>query len=322
MRWLIYGNAIAALLNTGETMKLRPLLFGGLAIVTCLATIYTAQSWLSSQRQAVAAQTKPEKKVTLVLVAAKVLPTGSFVRAEDLRWQEWPSESANDSYLYKDKAANAVQEEVGAVVRQRIAAGEPVTPGMLMKPGDRGFLAAVLEPGMRAISVSVTATSGVAGLVFPGDRVDLILSHQVKDELDPSGPPKTASETVLTDIRVLAIDQTVTDQDNKPVLAKTVTFEVTPKQVEVIGVASSLGSLSLSLRSIARGTDEPTRTRRSGPVSHTWDTEVSAAIVHNDKVPQPGPVITVLRGSFPGGQGTQAIAQRGPGLLGAVGAGS
>jgi pilus assembly protein CpaB len=193
---------------------------------------------------------------------------------------------------------------------------------MLMRPGDRGFLAAVLGPGMRAISVPVTATSGVAGLVFPGDRVDLILSHQVKDELDPAGPPKTTSETVLTDIRVLAIDQTVTDQDNKPVLAKTVTFEVTPKQVEVIGVASSLGSLSLSLRSLARGGDEPTRVPRRGPVSHTWDTEVSAAIVHNDK-PQGGPVITVLRGSFQiGPVGTETVAQRGPGLLGAAGAGS
>ncbi len=297
------------------------MLFGGLAIITCLATIYTAETWLSSQRQAVVAQADPAKPMAYVLVATRVLPTGAFVRAEDLRWQAWPAEAANDSYLYKDKAGNALQEETGAVVRQRIAAGEPVTPGMLMKPGDRGFLAAVLGPGMRAVSVPVTATSGVAGLVFPGDRVDLILSHEVKDELDPSGPPKTASETVLTDIRVLAIDQTVTDQDNKPVLAKTVTFEVTPKQVEVIGVASRLGNLSLSLRSIARGTDEPTRTRRNGPVSHTWDTEVSAAIVHNDKH-QEGPVITVLRGSFGSGPGaTQAIAQRGAGLLGG-GAGS
>lgn len=303
-------------------MKLRPMLFGGLAIITCLATIYTAETWLSSQRQAVAAQTAPEKPMSYVLVATKVLPTGAFVRAEDLRWQAWPAEAANDSYLYKDKAANALPEETGAVVRQRISAGEPVTPGMLMKPGDRGFLAAVLAPGMRAVSVPVTATSDVAGLVFPGDRVDLILSHQVKDELDPSGPPKTTSETVLTDIRVLAIDQTVTDQDNKPVLAKTVTFEVTPKQVEIIGVASNLGNLSLSLRSLARSPDEPIRTRRNGPVSHTWDTEVSAAIVHNDKPQQGGPVITILRGSFSGGSGgTQAIAQRGSGLLGA-GAGS
>jgi len=303
-------------------MKLRPLLFGGLAIITCLATIYTAETWLSSQRQAVVAQSGQAKPVTYVLVAAKVLPTGSFVRTEDLRWQVWPAETANDGYLYKDKAADSLQEEVGAVARLRIAAGEPVTPGMLMKPGDRGFLAAVLGPGMRAVSVPVTATSGVAGLVFPGDRVDLILSHEVKDELDPSGPPKTASETVLTDIRVLAIDQTVTDQDNKPVLAKTVTFEVTPKQVEIIGVATRLGNLSLSLRSIARGTDEPTRTRLNGPVSHTWDTEVSAAIVHNDK-PQGGrPVITVLRGSFGSGPGgTRAIAQRGAGVLGG-GAGS
>jgi len=275
-------------------MRLRTLVFTGLAITACMGTAYTAQMWLSKQRLAVTAQAKKETPRMYVLVAAKVLPTGAFVRAEDLRWQAWPDEGANANYLYKDK--DTLQSLIGSVVRQRIAAGQPVTNGGLMKPGDRGFLAAVLGPGMRAVSVPVTAISGVAGLVFPGDRVDLVLSHQIKDDREPNAPAKFATETVLSDVRVLAIDQTVSDQDNKPVLAKTVTFEVTPKQVEVIGVASGLGNLSLSLRSISMGEDEQPARKHSGSLSHTWDSEVSSLIVHHD--PLPAPVITVLRGSY------------------------
>ena len=277
-------------------MRPRTLIFTGLAIAACLGTSYIAQMWLSQERLAVTADAKRESPQKYVLVADKVLPTGTFVRNEDLRWQAWPSEGVNVNYLYKDK--DAPQSLVGSVVRQRISAGEPITNGGLMKPGDRGFLAAVLGPGMRAVSVPVTATSGVAGLVFPGDRVDLVLSHQVKDDREPNAPAKFATETVLSDVRVLAIDQTVTDQDNKPVVAKTVTFEVTPKQVEVIGVASSLGNLSLSLRSIALNGDEQPNRAHNGSVSHTWDSDVSSLIVHHDSLS--APVLTILRGSHGG----------------------
>jgi pilus assembly protein CpaB len=289
-------------------MRPRTLAFTALAIVACLGTGYMTQIWLSKERLAVTSQAKKPSPRMYVLVAAKILPTGTFVRTEDLTWQAWPDEGANTNYLYKDK--DTMQSVVGSVVRQRISAGEPITTGRLVKPGDRGFLAAVLSPGMRAVSVPVTAISGVAGLVFPGDRVDLVLSHQVKDDREPNAPAKFATETVLSDIRVLAIDQTLTDQDNKPSLAKTVTFEVTPKQVEVIGVASGLGNLSLSLRSIAlNGDDQPAR-KRYGSISHTWDSEVSSLIVHHD--PEQASVLTVLRGSFGSGAGAPANGSRIP----------
>ncbi|HYB10256.1 MAG TPA: Flp pilus assembly protein CpaB [Alphaproteobacteria bacterium] len=285
-------------------MKPRVFIFAALAIVIALGTAHVARNWLAEQRAALDAEKKPAKEAPYVLVAAKDLPTGSFIRVEDLRWQPWPSDELSDNYLTKDN--ETPQALVGAVVRLRIAAGEPVTQGRFIKPGDRGFLAAVLEPGMRAVSVPVTATSGVAGLVFPGDRVDLILAHALKDDDNPNAMPRQASETVLTDVRVLAVDQTTNDQDNKPLLAKTITFEVTPKQVEVIDVAAELGKLSLSLRSLAHQGDNDFDARLRGPssVSHTWDSDVSPLIAKpgtHSSLPNAPPVVTILRGEAASG---------------------
>jgi pilus assembly protein CpaB len=258
-------------------MRLRAILFAVVAIVIALGTAQLARNWLAGQRAALEAQKKVEKPVNYVLVAARDLPTGSFVRPEDMTWAAWPEGQTAESYMRKGK--DSEQSLVGSVVRSRVAAGEPLTPGRVVKPGDRGFLAAVLSPGMRAVSVSVTATSGIAGLVFPGDRVDLVLSHNIKPPTTPndpnSGQVRVASETVLTDLRVLAIDQTTDDQNGKPVIAKNVTFEVTPKQVEAIEVASDLGKLNLSLRSLGHPDDQGIVNAAGPAESYTWDSDVS-----------------------------------------------
>lgn len=291
-------------------MRLRVLLLAGLALVIALGTAHVTRSWLASQRAALAAQMKkPEKAAPRILVAAKDLATGSFIRADDLQWQAWPDDQINDHYLREDKDPGAQQSLSGAVVRLRIAAGEPLTDGRVIKPGERGFLAAVLGPGMRAVSVAVTATSGVAGLVFPGDRVDLVLSHGIKDAAAPDLPQRMVSETVITDIRVLAIDQTTDDKDGKPVLAKTVTFEVTPKQVEAIQVASELGQLSLSLRSLARR-DDGVAPLPAG-VSHTWDSDVSP-LLRPPRAQGDAAIVTVLRGEPATGRGAASTGPMTP----------
>lgn len=279
-------------------MKPRVIIFAALAIVVGIGTAHLARSWLANEKAALDAQRKVEKPAPFVLVAGKNLATGSFVRAEDLRWQAWPNDKLSDSYLVKPKVTP--QSLAGAVVRSRLSAGEPITVDRIIKPGDRGFLAAVLSPGMRAVSVPVTATSGVAGLVFPGDRVDLILSHAIRPVMNSTAPARKASETVLTDIRVLAVDQSTNDQENKPVLAKTVTFEVTPKQVEIIEVAAELGKLSLSLRSLAhKGDDDSTRIASISSTSHTWDTDVSPLLPKygaRTATREVIPTVTILRG--------------------------
>jgi pilus assembly protein CpaB len=141
------------------------------------------------------------------------------------------------------------EDLVGTVVRVGIAVGEPVSETRVVRPGESGFLAAVLRPGFRAMTVPVNKTTGIAGFVFPGDRVDLILSHKLEKKGE-DGRALRVSETVLTDIRVLAIDQSTNDQAEEPNPAKNVTIEVTPKQVEIVSLITDLGRLSLSLRSL------------------------------------------------------------------------
>lgn len=213
-----------------------------------------------------------------VLVAAHALPVGTIIDAEALRYQRWPDSLTQPAYFIKGQTPVGPQDLIGTVVRNEIAAGEPITQGSLIKPGDRGFLAAALGPGMRAITVPVSATSGVAGFVFPGDRVDLVLTQEVGGG---DGPPLKASETIIRNIRVLATDQRMSaqGQDGKPEVKNfsTVTLEATPKIAEKIAVAQQIGQLSLSLRSLADNNVELQKAIASGAVKVPAGTDPKAA---------------------------------------------
>lgn len=203
-----------------------------------------------------------------VLVATKALPVGTILGPESIKFVPWPEELVEGAYYRKaDTDLKALQ---GTVVRFAVPAGQPITQGGLVKPGDRGFLAAALGPGMRAVTVPVSAQSAVAGFVFPGDRVDLLLTQTVAGGGD--GPPLKASETVLRNLRVLATDQKTdkqTDESGNTVVTtySTVTVEATPRIAEKIAVAQTLGSLSLSLRSIADNNGELEEALAAGDVS-------------------------------------------------------
>lgn len=230
-------------------MNIRLIALVLVAFVAAGGAAMAANSWLSAQRAALAAaQTKTVRADhTRILVAKNALPAGTLIKEDMLQWQAWPDDGVSSTYLVEGKAQ--AKTLAGTVVRAGLAAGEPLTEARVVKPGDRGFLAAVLRPGFRAIAVQVNATSGIAGFVFPGDRVDLILSHSL-GKSSRNARERLASETILTDIRVLAIDQTTDDQAEKAIPAKTVTLELTPKQVEMVTLISDLGRLSLSLRSL------------------------------------------------------------------------
>lgn len=203
-----------------------------------------------------------------VLVATRALPVGTIIEPDSFRYQPWPKELISNAYYLK--GGQDAQSLVGTVVRYQVTAGQPITQGALVKPGDRGFLAAALGPGMRAVTVSVSAASSVAGFVFPGDRIDLVLTQDVPGGGD--GPPLKASETIVRNMRVLATDQRTdnkTDDDGKTVVKtySTVTLEATPKIAEKIAVAQTIGQLSLSLRSIADNKAELERAIASGDVT-------------------------------------------------------
>ncbi len=202
-----------------------------------------------------------------VLVATRALPVGTILDATALKYQPWPKELVDNAYYLKEKTD--LKSLQGTVVRSNITAGQPVTQGALVKPGDRGFLAAALGPGMRAVSVPVSAQAAVAGFVFPGDRIDLVLTQTVAGGGD--GDPLKVSETVMRNVRVLATDQRTDNtvgEDGKTKVStfSNVTVEATPKMAEQIAVAQTLGTLSLSLRSIADNSSELEQAIASGSV--------------------------------------------------------
>jgi pilus assembly protein CpaB len=201
-----------------------------------------------------------------VLVAKRALTAGTIITADALGFQPWPEELVKDAYFIDGEAD--MEKLLGTVVRFPITAGEPVTQGSLVSPGDRGFLAAALGPGMRAVTVPVSAMTGVAGFVFPGDRVDLVLTQTV----DGEGQALRAAETVIRNLRVLATDQTTettTDENGKTVVTafRTVTLEVTPKIAEKVAVAQTIGTLSLALRSLADNDVELERAVAAGDIN-------------------------------------------------------
>jgi pilus assembly protein CpaB len=233
-------------------MSPRAIILAVAAVIAVGATVYFARSWLNAERAAIQAMKKKEpvkvvRKVQ-VLVAKINLPAGTFLQPKHFAWQSWPDDRLHPSYIRQ----KAFKQDmlVGAVVRKGISAGEPITEGRIVKPGDRGFMAAVLSPGMRGVTIRVDAVTGVAGFVFPGDRVDILLTHQLASR---SGK-RVATETLLTNVKILAMDQRANDQKGPARPAKTVTIEVTPKQAEMIAVATNIGRLSLTLRSL--GTEQ------------------------------------------------------------------
>lgn len=181
-----------------------------------------------------------------ILVAQENIAAGSFVRDTQIAWGDWPVEQAKAPYVVESSGTTAASFN-GAVARRTILAGEPITASSMVKPGEGGFMSAVLTPGERAVSIPVNPTTGNAGFIFPGDLVDLILTHTIQRD----NTSTFASETFVENVRVLAVDQMLDNPENKAVLAKTVTLEVSPKEAEAITVAMEMGKISLSLRSLA-----------------------------------------------------------------------
>ena len=246
-------------------VKKLALLIGALVIAVVTAVMAKNMFAGAGAEQAAAAPAPVGPKV---LVAKKALPAGTIIDPESLSYQPWPKELMQSAYYVEGSPDGDPRKLLGTVVRYPITAGQPVTRGSLVGPQDRGFLAAALGPGMRAMTVPVNVNSSVAGFVFPGDHVDIVLTQNVSGGGD--GPPLKVSETIIRNVRVLATDQRISekDADGKTQVRtfSNVTFEVTPKLVEKIAVAQSLGQLSLSLRSIADNGAELERAVAAGEI--------------------------------------------------------
>jgi pilus assembly protein CpaB len=292
-------------------LNMRSVMFLGIGLVIAVGTAFLARGLvLGSQppEYEVASAPTPFPE-TMVLVASRDMAAGEFVREQDLKWQPWPQDGLAEGYVIEGK--RPMDEFIGAVVRSAIIANQPITDKRLVHPGDRGFLAAVLTPGMRAVSVPVNPTTGISGFVRPGDRVDTLLTAKFAAE-DGDGKRLTRyfTETLLTGIRVIAIDQKIETEDGKIKPLKTVTVEVSPKQAERIAIGLEMGSISLSLHSLASKQDDnqhPQKvaqlagmtqlgTRSRPGRSYTMDRDVFH-MLGSSGVKDNGPRVFVLRGA-------------------------
>jgi pilus assembly protein CpaB len=262
-----------------QALSYRRMLLLTAALALSLATAMIVRAWVSEARlsalQIGSPAEAPKQAVTKILVATHGLPAGQFLKPDDLQWQNWPDDGLSASYI--KEGTRTLEDLVGTVVRAGIAAGEPITDDRLIKKGDRGFLSAVMAPDTRAVTVQLQQNAGLGGLVLPGDHVDVVLTAALPSST-PNEPERRASQTVLEDIRVVAIDQKMSDMSNETVMARSATLEVTPKQAEILALVADMGKLSLTLRSIASGDDKPMTTDKLGQPkkpSVTWDNEAT-----------------------------------------------
>lgn len=293
-------------------MNSKRMAFLLLAVLVAGATAFLARAWLEAERAAIVAQAVSQrpavtqaKPAIQVLVARNAVRTGQIIKPDDLRWQPWPQGTLPPSYVVEGK--RPIADFVGAVARSSFHVGEPIVEIEIVMPGSRGFLAAVLKSGMRAVSVPATATSAVSGFIYAGDRVDVLLTHVLTS---PAGQ-LSATETILRNARVIAMDQKLDfTPGDKPDIAKTATLELTPKQTEIVTLAVKMGELSLVLRSL-QDPDEGERDQAAADelpaelgYSYTQDNQVSRLIKGPAAAePPPAPeavrsnAVILLRGS-------------------------
>ncbi len=192
-----------------------------------------------------------------VLVAKSDISMGQTVSPADVQWQEWPISAATGNFIRKNEQPNAIENLAGSIARAPFVSGEPIRDAKLVNAKGSGFMAAILPSGMRAISTQISPETGAGGFILPNDHVDVILTRRQTDADKTANGDTHSSEIILSNVRVLAIDQNVQEKDGqKVVVGKTATLELSPAQTETLALSQQLGSLSLALRSITDATHD------------------------------------------------------------------
>jgi pilus assembly protein CpaB len=186
-----------------------------------------------------------------ILVARSDIGLGQSVKPDDIQWQSWPAATASGSLISRASRADAIKEITGSIARSPFIAGEPIREQKLVKADGSGFMAAILPQGYRAVSTEVSPETGAGGFILPNDRVDVLLTKKDKNP-DGKGADVAVSEIILSNIRVLAIDQAPKEKEGSSALVgRTATLELKPDQTEMLARSRQSGTLSLALRSIA-----------------------------------------------------------------------
>lgn len=258
------------------------------AVILAGGTAYLLRDYISAQQAEFAAMV-PKAPTTKILVASANMSIGAAVTKENTEWLDWPEDGVQDTYLLesKDNKIQATLKKEKYIARRPLSKGEPITMTRLYKSSDPGYLRGVLGPGMRAIAMRGGAENAAAGFILPGDRIDVMLTHSMLNNAMQRAGPNVAktfkggllhtSETILENLKVLAVDQSVDEFKGGAQIGKTILLEVTPKEAEKLQTAKAMGKLSLVLRSV-RGESNDNR-----KLKFTTDVEVSPMLSNFDE---------------------------------------
>lgn len=238
-------------------MNASRLIVMGVAVASAIGAGFIAKNMATPPPPTVVVKERPtEPKIQLdsVLVASEDLPIGVELQGQ-MRWQPWPDDALNESYITKSKSPDAINELRGSVVRLSFASGEPIRKAKLVEAG-QSFMSSILPKGKRAVATQISADTSAGGFILPNDFVDVIMTRRSK-----TGGDGYITETILKNIRVLAIDQNIQEdeQGRKVKVGETATLELSPEQAEIITVAQQMADrLTLALRSTADASQKVT----------------------------------------------------------------
>lgn len=234
-------------------MSVRQIIVLGIALIAAVGALFMVRT-MAGNRPAEVATTTVAEVGPRVLVAARDVAAGIALQPADLEWRVWAQSALSPQFIEEKEDARAVETLTGAVARQSFVAGEPIVADRVVKPGEQGFMAALVNPGLRAVAVAISAEGAVAGFIMPNDRVDVILTRKV--QVSGGASEEARSDIILQDIRVLAIEETFRrptgDDADDPITGDTATLELTPRDAETLALADELGDVTLVLRGVER----------------------------------------------------------------------
>jgi pilus assembly protein CpaB len=244
-------------------MSTRQIVVLAVALIAAVAALFLVRGMATrpeAEKSATVTQAAPGIPV---LVAAKALDEGDSTAPGDVVWINFPQEAVSEAFIRQSDTPNATTDYVGAVARVQIAKGEPITASKLVKPGEQGFMAAMLTPGYRAVSIPITAQSAAAGFILPNDHVDVLATRRIQVQAGNGSREQVRSDVILQNVRVLAIDQkfrseTAPGATPAPMTGAVATLELSPRDAEQLAMAGKMGDLALVLRGIE---NEPSRLR-------------------------------------------------------------
>lgn len=274
----------------------------GVAATAAGAAALLVRGMLGGETTPVEASAPPPAITSDVLVASTTVPPGRKLEVGAVRWEAWPKTSVSDAFITKEEQPDMAKAVDGMIVRSPLVAGQPITNLNIVKSDATGFMAATLMPGMRAVAMPVEANTGAGGFLLPNDRVDVLLTHDISGGV---GPKIWRANTILRDVRLLAIDQmsgppssssspaspasedakgTAAASDTDSKVGKVATLEVTPQQAEMLHVARASGTLYLSLRSLGDSNGRALASMPGlGPVRMNNNTVVRYGVVRDAK---------------------------------------